>query len=146
MAIQSAQGVNDTGLLSGNDMGGIHAPQIIGNLGESFGFRNGSSAQGQARAERENQQIFNHNEAALNRSFQERMSNTAAQRRMADLAAAGLNPALAVMGTGMQGLQASTPSGGQASAQQAQPTKKKSGGLKELLGSLLKIVGIGAIL
>lgn len=66
-----------------------------------------NTAQSQAFARE--QMKFNAEQAALSRQWQENMSNTAHQREVKDLIAAGLNP---VLSTGGQG--ASTPSGASA--------------------------------
>ena len=68
-------------------------------------------------------------ESALNRRFQENMSNTAYQRAMADMKKAGLNPTLAFMQGG-----ASSPSGSTATVQSASKTRLADMALKATTG------------
>nr|QJB19037.1 MAG: DNA pilot protein [Microvirus sp.] len=83
---------------------------------------------GDARAQ-DKANLINIQQAEVNRRFQERMSNTAYQRAMADMKQAGLNPILAYMQGG-----ASTPSGTQATVQSSSKTALGDMALKATTG------------
>lgn len=84
------------------------------------------------------QMQFNSAEAAKNRSWQEMMSNTAHQREVRDLMAAGLNPVLSAMnGNGAAVGSGATASATLGSGSKADADTSTSGAIANLLGSIL---------
>ena len=106
---------------------------------------NNAWSAGQAQIQREWQEqqnakamMFNQNEAAKNRNWQMLMSNTAHQREVRDLMAAGLNPVLSAMnGNGASVGSGATAQGVSSQGAKGETDMSANGAIANLLGSIL---------